>query len=186
MLMFYYAFATWKNHAPKNEFTFTLHRKSSAIAFQIMLIHAIIFESIGLHWWLHSVAPIVSIIILILNMYGLILLIGDIQALRLNPMLVTDEKLYLSLGLMKRMEISWTNIEKIIEEPEELDKKSTKDTIEFIAKDFEVVKPTVILQLKQPTKAVFLMGIKREYIRVAIRVDEVADFMKILKDKVKR
>ncbi|MFD2043021.1 beta-carotene 15,15'-monooxygenase [Ornithinibacillus salinisoli] len=185
MLLFYFAFACWKKHPHLNESTFTLHKKTSLIALQVMLIHAIIIETIGIHWWLHEWSPILSFILLVLNIYSVILLVGDIQAVRFNPVLVTDKKIYISLGLMKRMEIEWANVEKLIDDPKELQKKPTKETMEFIAKDLEKVLPTVILQLKQPTEASLLMGMKRKYSRVAIRVDEPGKFMELIKEKVK-
>ncbi|MGM8215828.1 beta-carotene 15,15'-monooxygenase [Bacillaceae bacterium W0354] len=184
MLVFYYAFASWRKQIQPKSNTFTLHQKSSYIAVHVMLIHAIIIETIGIHWWLHDQYPIASIILLILNIYGVIFLIGDIQAVRLTPILVTDEKLYISLGLIKRMEIEWSNVEKIIDDRNELEKKLSKDTIDFIAKDFDDVTPTVILELKEPTEVMLLMRLRRKYKRVAIRVDEPTRFMKFLNERM--
>ncbi|MUK87752.1 beta-carotene 15,15'-monooxygenase [Ornithinibacillus sp. L9] len=184
MLMLYFAFACWKKQPRLDDSTFTLHRKTSFIAFQVMLIHAIIIETIGIHWWLHHWSPILSYILLILNIYSVILLVGDIQAVRLNPVLVTDKKLYISLGFMKRMEIEWSNVEKLIDDPQVLGEKPTKETIEFIAKDLEKLQYTVILQLKQPTYAALFLGVKRKYSRIAIRVDEPEKFMKVILEKV--
>lgn len=184
MIMFYYAFTSWRKQPKLTHSTFTLHQNSSFIALRIMLIHAIVIESIGIHWWLHNTSPIVAIVLLILNIYGVILLLGDIQAVRLNPTLVTDEKLYVSLGLMKRMELEWSNVERIIHHTVELDEKITKETIDFIAHDLEKVTPTVILELRKPTQAVLIMGFKKQYSRVAIRVDEPERFVKVIRDKI--
>ena len=41
ILMFYYAFATWKRQSPKGKEVYTLHKNSSMIAFHILLIHSI-------------------------------------------------------------------------------------------------------------------------------------------------
>lgn len=49
-LMFYYAFCTWKKAEPERPDSVSLHKNTSAIAFYIMLIHAIVIETIGLHW----------------------------------------------------------------------------------------------------------------------------------------
>ncbi|MCM3570834.1 beta-carotene 15,15'-monooxygenase [Neobacillus mesonae] len=185
MLMFYYAFATWRSSPQSWTNVFTLHKKSSYMAMQIMLIHAVIIETAGLHWLFHEKSMILSVILLIINVYTVIFLLGDIQAVRHNPALLTDEKIYLSLGLMKRIEIKWSDIAEIIEEPEQLKQKLPKNTIDFIARDFEEVHPDVILKLKRPIEAVLILGMKKEFEQVAIRVDELAQFKAVLKEKFK-
>ncbi|AZU61913.1 beta-carotene 15,15'-monooxygenase [Neobacillus mesonae] len=184
MLMFYYAFATWRKKTPTSTNEFTLHQKSSLIAMQIMLIHAVVLETVGLHWFFHEKSIILSIVLLILNLYTVLFFIGDIQAVRHNPIVLSDEKLYLSLGLMKRMEIKWTEIENLIENPEQLKQKLSKNTIDFIARDFDEVHPDVILKLKQPSPVTLIMGMKKEFDQVAIRVDEPLEFKALLREKL--
>ncbi|MCH6264634.1 beta-carotene 15,15'-monooxygenase [Neobacillus citreus] len=183
ILMFYYAFASWKKKQQLGPNAFTLHQKSSLIAMQVMLIHATVIEMAGLHWLFHEKSVILSIILLVLNIYTVIFFLGDIQAVRHNPLLVTEEGMYISLGLMKRMEIKWGDVEEVIEAP--LVGKRPKYTIEFIARDFEEVKPDVILKLKYPAEATLIMGIKKKYSQVAIRVDEPTRFINVLKEYVK-
>lgn len=123
MLMFYYAFGTWKKQPSNEGNTFTLYKHSSFITFQIMIIHAIVIETLGLHWLLHNTSMILSIILLILNIYSIVFFIGDIQALRLNPLRVDNDRLYVSFGLAKRMEIRFQDIEEIIEDTHILEQK---------------------------------------------------------------
>jgi hypothetical protein len=178
--MFYYAFASWRKKPQISNNKFTLHRNSSLIAFQVMMIHAIILETIGLHWWLHEKFVIVSVVLLIVNIYSVIFFVGDIQAVRQNALHVTVEGMYLSLGLMKRMEIKWTDIIELMDEPELLNRKCSKNTIEFITRDFETVHPNIILHLKHPIRATLLMGKEKEFEQVAIRVDEPNRFKEML------
>lgn len=186
MLMFYYAFGIWRKKPQHRNNTFTLDKNSSYIAFQVMMIHCIVIETIGIHWWLHEKSLILSVILLVLNIYTVILLLGDIQAVRFNPLQVEHDRMYVSLGLMKRMEIRWEDIAEVIEEREKLEQKLSKNAIEFAARDFEKIYPTVILKLKQPVKATLLMGIKKEYEQVAIRVDDAERFKEVLKEKVEK
>ncbi|WP_066072552.1 beta-carotene 15,15'-monooxygenase [Neobacillus soli] len=186
MLMFYYAFAAWRKKPQSGENVFTLHQKSSLIAMQVMLIHAVILETVGLHWFFHEKSVILSVILLIINVYTVIFFVGDIQTVRHNPLQVTEEKMYLSIGLMKRMEITWSDIEEIIDEPQQLKQKLSKNTIQFMARDFEEIQPTVILKLKRPIQAILIMGMKKEYNQVAIRVDEPVRFKEVLKEKINR
>ncbi|AMQ08152.1 beta-carotene 15,15'-monooxygenase [Sporosarcina sp. FSL K6-1540] len=184
MLMFYYAFCIWKKKPQEKDNTFTLYKKSSLIAFQVMMIHAIVIETIGIHWWLHDKSFILSLILLVINIYSVLLFLGDIQALRFNPLQIEHESMYVSLGLMKRMEIRWEDIEEIIEDPDVLEQKFSKNTIDFIARDFEKVYPSVLLKLKYPVEATLLMGVKKFYDQVAIRVDDSERFKELVKQKL--
>ncbi|WP_459044574.1 beta-carotene 15,15'-monooxygenase [Sporosarcina sp. CAU 1771] len=114
MLMFYYAFYLWKKEPVRKENTFTLHQKSSLIAFQVMMIHAIVVETLGVHWWLHDKSLILSLLLLVVNIYSIVLFLGNIQAMRFNPLQIDNDRMYVSLGLMKRMEIRWEDIDEII------------------------------------------------------------------------
>ncbi|MFD3449530.1 hypothetical protein ACFDTO_33670 [Microbacteriaceae bacterium 4G12] len=184
MLMFYYAFGSWKQKPKQKENTVTLYKNSSFMAFQLMMIHAIVIETLGIHWWLHDKSFILSIILFVINVYSVILFLGNIQAVRLNPLQFEHDRMYLSLGLMKRMEIGWEDIEEVIDDPTILEQKLSETTIDFVARDFETVYPHVILKLKRPVEATLLMGIKRQYEQVAIRVDDVGTFKEMLRQKV--
>ncbi|KGR74586.1 hypothetical protein [Ureibacillus sinduriensis] len=177
MLMFYYTFWSWRKKPNQYEHSITLHKNSSYIAFQIMLIHAILIETIGIHWWLHDKSVVLSLVLLFFNIYSVLFILADIQAVRLNPVHVDDNKLYLSLGLIKRMEIGWDEIEDILTDKEILKQKRTKDIIEFIARDFEEPIPDVILKLKKSKEATLIMGIKKPYQQVAIKFDHYQLFM---------
>ncbi|MFE3980660.1 MULTISPECIES: beta-carotene 15,15'-monooxygenase [unclassified Priestia] len=186
MLMFYYAFGTWKKKPSTEGNTFTLYKRSSFITFQIMIIHAIVIETLGLHWLLHNTSIILLVVLLILNIYSIVFFIGDIQALRLNPLRVDDEHLYISFGLAKRMEIPFRDIAQIVEDAHILEQKVPNTTIEFIARDFEAVHPDLLLILKSPIEATLFMGIKKKYQQVAIRVDDPNALKKIVKERLEK
>lgn len=185
LLMFYYAFLTWRKRPPVGEGYFTLHKNSSLIAFQIMMIHAIIVETLGVHWWLHDKSMLVSIVLLIFNVYSVIFFLGDLHAVRLNPLRMTNNCLYLSLGLAKKMELSVDDIDSITINKELLKEKiDQKTTIEFIARDFEAVHPDMILELKRSCQATIFFGFKKSYTRVALRVDNPAPFYHALEERI--
>lgn len=184
-LMFYYLLVSWKKK-PRNGIT--IYKSSNYIAFQIMLIHAIVIETIGVHWMLHIIGlnPIVLAVMLILNIYGIFFIIADIQTLRLNPIYINNDAVYISQGLMKRAEIRFDNIEKIITAQEVLQSKLAKNTLQFVAKDFEKVFPDVIIKLNKPIKATLTMGLQKEYSQVAIRTDSPAEFLQKLQSGFER
>jgi hypothetical protein len=177
LLVLYYGFASWKM---RERAGLTLHKSSSYIAFQMMMIHAIVIETIGIHWWLHDKSMILSILLLILNVYSVLFFIADMQAVRLNPIYATNDSLYLSLGLMKRAKIRFANIEKMEEDPELLKEKLSKDTIDFIARDFGEAYPQIMLKMKEPVEVTFMLGFKKSYNNVAIKADQVHELKEIL------
>ncbi|MEN2767433.1 beta-carotene 15,15'-monooxygenase [Ornithinibacillus xuwenensis] len=186
LLMLYYALASWRTKPKSDEKSFTIHKNSSFIALQVMLIHAVIIEMIGLHWWFHKMSPSISLILLLMNIYTVLYFVAEIQAVRLNPLKISKNNMFISFGLKKRMNIQLDNIDSIVIERSELEKERTRETIEFIAKDLEEVLPTVILTLKRPTAATLYMGIKKHYRKVAIRVDEERRFLEFLQNEMKK
>ena len=183
LIVFYYAFASWKKQTSVG---ITLHKNTSFIASQLMMIHAIAIESIGIHWWLHSKAPVLSIILLFINVYGIIFFLGDLQAMRLNSIKTTRDGFYISLGLMKRAYIKYADIDNIILENEQLLEKKRKDCVEFIVRDFEKVFPQLILQMKNEQTVEFIYGFKKQYRYVAIKSDAPAELLAAIRSGVER
>src|SRR5699024_1373975 len=184
MLMLYYAFLCWRKKPILKENRFTLYKNSSLIATYIMLIHSILLETIAVHCWLYGDFPVISIILLVFNIYSVLFLIGNLQAIRNNAIQNTEEYMYLSFGLMKRMKVKWDNIEEIIDDSNVLQKKLTKDTIDFIARDFGEATPHFILKLKEPTESWFILGMKKSFTYVAIRADEPSRLKKDIRRRV--
>lgn len=185
LLIVYYAFASWRKKPLESKKTITLYKNSSYLAFQIMLLHAIVLETLGIHWWLHDKAFIVSILLLIFNIYSVILILANIQALRLNPLHIEESKFYISLGLTKRIEVGWDEIDEVITDKEQLEQKLSKDTIDFIARDFGEVFPNAILKLKEPKEAILLWGLKKPYQKLAIKLDDFQQFIEAIEKNKK-
>ncbi|WP_431030175.1 beta-carotene 15,15'-monooxygenase [Lysinibacillus sp. LZ02] len=177
LLMFYYALFAWKKQAPEG---ITLHKNSSYIAFMVMIIHAIILETLGFHWWLHEKSMILSIVLLIINIYSVFFFLGDMNAVRLNPIHVTDDAMYISLGLMKRAKIRFADIDYVCEDRAELEKKVSKDTLAFIAREFEEGQPQMVLYMKNPIKGTLFMGFEKDYSKIAIRCDQPSELKAVI------
>ena len=123
---------------------------------------------------------VLSIILLLFNVYSVVFFVADMQAIRLNSVYVTHDKLYLSLGLMKRVEVCFADIDEVIEDKEVLEGKLSKDTIDFVARDFGEAHPQFILNMKEPIDVTFMFGIKKQFKKVAIKADQVQEFRQML------
>lgn len=168
-MMFYYALFAWKK---KPEDGFTLYKNTGYTAFMMMIIHAIIIETLGIHWWLHEKSLILSMILLILNIYSVLFFIADMNALRLNPTQIKNGYLYLSMGLMMRAKIKLTDIDYISQNPAELKAKLDKQTAKFIVNEFQEGTPQMILHMKQPTTVTLVMGFEKQFTKMAIQCDQ--------------
>lgn len=63
--------------------------------------------------------------------------------------------------------------------------KTSTETLEFIAKDFEIQQPNFILSFKNPIEATLFMGMRKEFERMAIRLDEPERFRMTLEERMK-
>lgn len=181
-LMMYYAFFTWKKKAPNHEGVVTMHTKTSAVAFHMMIIHAILIETIGIHWWLHDKSLILSMILLIFNIYSVFFFMAEIQIMKLHPLEIKNENLYITKGLTTRIVVPLH----IIKEIEWGAKTPNKNTILFAYKDFEPVEPQAVIHLSRPIEATMFMGMKKSITEFAIRVDEPEQLKLMLLNKGER
>ncbi|MDZ5474506.1 hypothetical protein SM124_22785 [Bacillus sp. 31A1R] len=178
--VFYYSLFCWRKKVNvPNGISFTYHKKTSVIAVYVMLIHATVIESIGLHYLLHHWNEIIAYILLFFNIYGVLYFIGEIQAARLTPYLLDDQKLYLQTGLSKSMEIPLENIKelKYFDGPEKFSKQELKTMYDARVVDFMVEKPMFDLLLKEEQTLSLMYGIKRKANRVVLNVDEPQKFL---------
>lgn len=178
ILMMYYAFFTWKKKAPSHAGVVTMHEKTSAVAINIMLIHAILIETIGLHWWLHEKSLILSIVLLLLNIYSVTFVLADIQVTRLHPMEIKSGKLYITQGFASRIIVPLSNIKEV----EWGGSPPSKNTVKFMYKDFEEVDPQAIVYLHEAVQATMFLGMKNSVTEFAIRVDEPEKLKHLLQD----
>lgn len=175
LIMVYYALFAWRK---KPETGFTLYKNTSYMAFMIMIIHAIILETLGFHFWLHEKLFILSIILLVFNVYSVLFFLADMNALRLNPTQIKDGYLYLSMGLTKRAKIKLADIDYLSQDQAELEVKLDKHTAIFIVKEFQEGNPQVILHMKKPTKVTLMMGLEKQFSKIAIQCDQSNDLIK--------
>lgn len=178
-LMFYYAIFTWKRKTPSHPDIVTLHKKTSYIAFNVMIIHAIIIETIGLHWWLHDKSVILSLVLLAFNIYSVFYFLADIQVTRLHPAEIKNGKLYVTQGLSARIVVPLhliKNVEWGVTVPE-------KDTLQFMYRDFETLEPQAVIHLHEPIEATLFMGKEKVVTQFAIRVDEPDKLRKLLETR---
>ncbi|MGM7634258.1 hypothetical protein [Bacillus sp. Hm123] len=176
-MMLKHALGSWKQKAPTSAQHFTAHQNTSVIAFYVMMIHAIVLESVGLHWLLHSVSPIVSWILLVINMYGVLFFIGEIQAIRLNRITVDSDEIMIPIGLMKRITVPIEAIHSIRRlEPGEYHPKD-KTAFHGMYVDFEKPEPQIVIELQEPLTVKYLYGFSKQVDKVYLKLDQPEEFL---------
>ncbi|MGG4487960.1 hypothetical protein [Metabacillus idriensis] len=187
--IFYYAFFNWRKKAPQHAGVyFTAHRQTSVIALNIMLIHAIVLETAGFHFLLHSFSPVLSWVLLILNSYGVLFILADLQAIRLTPYRLTDQSLYLQAGISKRVTIPLHLIKEIRDNdfPEKLTKEQEKTVLDLSLPDFTKAKPAIKIVLKEAVAAELMYGFKKQSDVILLNADEVRSFIEDVSAKINR
>jgi len=188
--MLYYSLFSWRKKQVSvlvNEEVFTFHKKTSFVAFYVMMIHAIAIESIGFHFLLHSWSPVISYIALLLNVYAVLLFLAEIQAIRLCPIFLTNHQLCFQIGIMKRLKVSLKDIKSVhyYEGPEKISKKESKHIFDAVLSEFIKEKPSIEIELHSPKTAKFLYGIRKNVTKIHLRPDEPQRFYEILNFKLK-
>ncbi|MED3053672.1 hypothetical protein P4280_08380 [Bacillus thuringiensis] len=184
--LIYYAFLSWREKVPEGEYVYSYHKKTGAIGVYIMIIHATLIESIGFHYLLHQWNPVIAWILLILNVYAMIYFIAEIQAMRKNPLIVTEEQVIIQIGLGKKIVIPFTQIDNIAFYKDELlMAKEGKQVLAATVMEFIKEPATFEITLKEPVKAQLLYGLSKTVSRVHLNVDEERKFYDAVKEKLK-
>lgn len=183
--LIYYAFLSWREKVPEGESVYSYHKKTGAIGVYIMIIHATLIESIGFHYLLHQWNPVIAWVLLILNVYAMFYFLAEIQAMRKNPIIVTEEKIIIQIGLGKKIIIPFAQIDTITFYKGELLKKE-KEVLDATVMEFIKEPPTFEIILKEPMKAQLLYGFSKTVSRVHLNIDEERKFYDAVTEKLKR
>jgi hypothetical protein len=186
--LFYYALFSWGKKVRVNEGrVYSYHQKTSAIAVYIMLIHATLIETLGLHYFLHQWNPILSFVLLFLNVYGILFFLAEIQAIRLAPFLLRDDWLLLQVGITKSIVVPLSNIATFAyyNGPEKFTAAEQKTLFDARAADFIMEKPTFEIVLKEPQNLQLMYGLKKPVNRIVLNIDDAESFQQQLKSRLK-
>ncbi|MEK4097134.1 hypothetical protein [Bacillus sp. FSL E2-0195] len=184
--LIYYAFLSWREKVPDGECTYSYHKKTGAIGVYIMIIHATVIESIGFHYLLHQWNPVIAWILLILNVYAMIYFLTEIQAMRKNPIVVTEEQVIIQIGLGKKVVLPFTQIDNIaFYKGESLTAKEEKEVLDATVMEFIKEPATFEITLKEPVKVQLLYGFTKTVSRVHLNVDEKRKFYDAVTERLK-
>jgi hypothetical protein len=184
--MIYYAFFSWKKSPMQSGDRFTYHKKTSFIALNLMLIHALLIESIGLHYFFSQIHHILSLVLLFLNAYSVLFLLGHMQAVRKVPLIAGKQSLIINVGFLKGVNVPYSVIKEIrkYEGPDTIRHSEKKYTFEALVSDFTPEKPSIDLILSEQLTVDLMYGFKRKVSRVVIKVDDSPALYKLIEKRM--
>ncbi len=171
--VFYYSLLVWfgkSRTADQNGKAFTYHRSSEMKTFIIVFTILIIGEGVLFHYLLQKWNEVIAWIFTILNVYGILYLVGFYNSAKYLPHLITQEKLIIRLGFQSSITLDIANIEQINRAKEiELGMKIPKSTYYSLLK---LDTPHYELTLKEPVEMKGSYGIKKKVDKVVFRADD--------------
>lgn len=172
--LIYYAIGGWFSnfHASHpSHHPYRYHIKSGYGVIAALVIGLSLIEIPLVHLVVHQFNPIAAWILTILSLYTVGWLIGDYQAIRLHPIVVTHDTLHLRTGMRWRVHIPFRHIAAI--RPLHHSERQNKAFLDLsVAKN-----PRLLLELNEPVPVRGLFGIKRTTDKIAFAVDEEKAFL---------
>lgn len=182
--IFYYAFFVWKKkwENKAGSHVFTIHTKSGYFGLFIMLVHAMVIEVIGIHFliahfWGHTAAWIITI----LDLYALLWIVADYQAVRLSPIVLKDNKLFAQVGIRREIEVNLDNIKFV--QASVTDKKTRekeKESFSITLPDLFEEDPQFEIELAEPIFAYLPFGKRKKITKMYVTADDKEAFFQAL------
>ncbi|MBK6263746.1 hypothetical protein JKA74_01760 [Marivirga sp. S37H4] len=172
----YYGFISWRKRILKpNEFTH--HKNSGAIALLAVFILIVLVETFVIHLLLVRWSNIVAWIFTGLSLYTAMQVWGIIKSIPKRPYVLENNQLKLRYGILNETTIDLKNIESIEAFSKSIEKE---DGIAKLSPLGELESHNLLITLKEENTLIGLYGIKRNYNKLAIFVDQKNEFKKML------
>jgi hypothetical protein len=148
---------------------FSYHRKSSYPTILVVMIALLCIETAALHIMVLHWSRIAAIILTGLSIYSLLWLIGDFHAIRLQPVLVTQDNIELRIGIRWKATILISSVASV-----DAGSGPPRNTKGYVRAS--VLGARVVLSLNQPVTVKGLFGMQRIVSKIGLSVDDVDGF----------
>ncbi|WP_300670084.1 hypothetical protein [Soonwooa sp.] len=171
---FYYTFLKWKNTQTSTN-SFSGYKNGGVIAVYLAFILISIIEGIGFHFLLFSKNKILGIAFLILHIYILVNLIGQIKAIIYRKHLISDDYIYIRYGLFNTLKIAVTEIQECSNYEGDYDKRD-KNLLKMALLG-KLEPHNVMLELNENIEAQLPFGITKRPKKLLLYVDDSPTFI---------
>jgi len=187
LAVFYYAFFSWRKKrrvVPLNSFTY--HKNGEYLGVFIMIVHALAIEIIAVHFLIMQFSHLLAWIVTAFDIYALLFVIADYQAIRISPVILDEKGLHVQKGLRFHAVIPYEKIESMEVNQEEAKAIATnKAAFDLTLSGLVSQKAQYKLTLKEPILAYSVFGIRKNITSLYITVDEPKLFEESLHQKLK-
>jgi hypothetical protein len=165
-----------RRDVPEDTTPFSIHERSGWGTVAACIIVLVTVESIGLHLFLLHYSAKVAWLLTALDLWGILWILGDYHALRLRPILVSDDGLHVRVGLRWDVVVPWSAIESV-----EAIAPGSEWKRRGVLKVALLDEPRVMLRLRHSVVANGLAGLHKTIDAIAILPDDEAGFADALK-----
>ncbi|SER25739.1 hypothetical protein SAMN04487944_102101 [Gracilibacillus ureilyticus] len=185
----YYSLFSWRKKAPalENGRTFTFHKDGGYQGVFFMLVHAMVLEVIAVHILVAQVSHVAAWILTLFDVYALLFIIADYQAIRLSPVVVDDRGIHFQKGVRQYGFIEWEKIN-AIRKNEKSPKEVAKDreSISLALNGMEPEPVPYVLDLTKPVEIRQLFGFKKVIRSIYVRMDQPHLFHETINEHLKK
>ena len=177
--MFYYALCTWRKTSEEaaNRFAFSYHRRSGYGTVVTAILVAMGVELIGLHLLLYLWQPVAAWVMTALSAYGIVWIVGDLQAVRHRPIRIEDDALLVRIGLRWTVRVPFAQIQAVYPAGKKPPARKATGYLNAVL----VGKPTHLVVCTEPVMAQGLYGMQKRVTTIGFALDDTAAFDAMLK-----
>lgn len=158
-------------HNPSDSYIpFAYHRTGGYAGLLGAFGFVAVCETVGLHVIVGHWSTVAAWIIMGVSIYSLLWLVGDYHALRLHPILLDPDHLYLRTGLRWRATLDLAQIAELC-----VASKQDKRAQGYINMGVWG-EPRLVLVLRQPVIVRGLFGLQKQALRIGLTVDDEGRF----------
>lgn len=174
----YYALFTWRRQPEATRGrVITVHERSGWPTVVVCILVLLVAESIGLHLLIQMWSVTAAWIFTGLDVWGMLWLLGDLQALKLRRSAITDDAFELRYGLRWSAIVPRTNIASIDEVRQERDWKQ-RDILKVAMLD----EPRWLITLREPMQIRGMAGLRKTIRAIAILPDDEEALLTLRRD----
>ena len=180
----YYALFSWRTQpvVGARDLAFTYHRKSGYVGLLGTLAGVTVVEAAAVHLLVQGWSRTAAWVLTALSLYGLLWLLGFLQAVRLRPVLLAPDALHLRVGLRWSARIPYERIARVAPAGIAAPDRRAAGYLHAAL----LGAPRLLLDLDEPVEVEGLYGLaKRGVSRVGVTVDDHAVFMAELEARVR-
>ncbi len=187
----YYSLFSWRKSPPVMEHgkghSFTFHKDGSYLGVFMMLVHAMVLEIIAVHIMVAQYSHTVAWLVTGLDIYTLLFIIADYQAIRLSPVVLDSTGIHFQKGIRQYGFVSWEKVsgigknEKSVKEVNQ-DRRSVSLALHGLEKE----PIPYVIQLQEPVEIRQIFGFKKTIHTLYVKMDEGHTFYETVAAYIKK